>query len=96
MKMNKRIPSFEEYTNSRNEQKSIKESNMSEIDIVRQESANGKEFVKNMKRDMPDIAKKFSDKELEEFYDELTLAATDESQSIEEGAKNAVGITSKR
>jgi hypothetical protein len=49
-----------------------------------------------MKRDMPDIAKKFSDKELEEFYDELTLAATDESQSIEEGAKNAVGITSKR
>lgn len=93
--MNKRIPTFEEYQQSNVDKQSLKESNMSEIDIVRQESADAKDFVKRMKKDMPEVAKKFSDKELENFYQEL-MDAADESEQVDEASSKNPWVILRR
>lgn len=53
------------------EREIIKESGMGEVDAVFQDSKDAKDFTKRMKKELPEIAKKFNDKELADFYKQL-------------------------
>lgn len=44
---------------------------MGEVHATMQDSKDAKDFVKRMKKEMPRVAKKMTDRELEDFYTQL-------------------------